>query len=335
MNNRYIRIIILLLVSAGLMVSTIACGNQETDNPQSGREPVNIKVLGASSTGVMYMVLSGVSECVNKSFPGSTISIVPGNLVANVNRIDVHDGDAGITNDIMAAAAMEGVNPYQEKLDNIAAVAKLYDNGFQIAVSKDLGITSLEEIIKNKMQVTLAVDKLVSSPGMAIQRIFAEYGITVEDFEAWGGRFVFYNMSDAAAMLADGSIDGFCIVGAYPTPQIQEVAANKDLVILDIAPEISERLAEKHGYSKVVIPKGTYDFQEKDCETLSSGVVMIVPKDSPDEIAYKLAMSINENLDYLKSVHVVFGDLTLERMSTGTGIPLHPGAEKFYNEQKK
>ena len=335
MNNKYIRMVTVLLFSVGIMLSAVACGNQGSDTAKKGREPINVKIIGASPTGVLYMVLNGVSECVNKSYPKSTVSIAPGNLIANVNRIDAHDGDAGVTNDIMAAAALEGIPPYKEKLENIAGVAFLYSNSFQVVVSKDLGITSLEEIINNKMKVTLAVDKLVSSPGILMERIFTEYGITVEDFEAWGGKFVFYNMSDAAGMLADGSVDGFCIVGAPPTPQVQETAVNKDLVVLDIAPEVVKSLVQKYGYTESVMPAGTYDFQEEDCQTLSSGVVLIVAKDAPDEVAYKLAASINENLDYLTSVHVAFSDLTLDKMSGNLGIPLHPGAEKYYNERKK
>lgn len=334
MKNRYIRITTVLLVSLGLMLSAAACGNQDSQGVQEGREPLNIKILGASPTGVMYMILNGVSECVNKSYPGSTVSIIPGNPVANVNRIDAHDGDACITNDIMAAAAMEGIPPYEEKLDNVAGLAYLFSNSFQVVVSKDLGITSLEEIIKNKMKVTLAIDKLNSSPGILIQRIFGEYGITVKDFEAWGGKFVFYNMSDAANMLADGSVDGLIIVAAPPTPQVTETAVNKELVVLNIEPEVVKNLVQKYGYTERIISKSAYDFMDEDCQTVSSGVVLVVPKDSPDEVAYKLAAAINENLDYLTSIHVAFEGLTLEKMSTNVGVPLHPGAEKYYQEQK-
>lgn len=333
-KKRGTRIIALLLISTALVLSAVACGSQSTESAQTGREPLDINMLGASPTGTLYMVLSGISECVNKSYPGSVVTLVPGNFKTNVDRINSNQGDSGMTDGIMASAAIEGIAPYEKKMDNIAGVASLYQCQFQFVVSEDLGVTSFKEIIENKMKVTLAVDTFLSSPGIALERIFTEYGVSPDDFEAWGGKIVFYNMSDSCRMLADGSIDGLCVTAPYPTRPVQEAAVAKDLVFLDIEPEILDSLVNKYGYQEAVIPAGSYEFQPKDVKTLGSRLVLIVPKSSPDEVAYKLVTSISENLEYLKSVHVALGGLTLDTMSSDIGVPLHPGAKKYYDEQE-
>jgi TRAP transporter TAXI family solute receptor len=119
----------------------------------------------------------------------------------------------------------------------------------------------------------------------------------------------------------------------YPASPIAEAAVNNKLILMDIEPAITSALSEKYGYGVSVIPAGTYEFQTADTHSASSYTVICVPKFSDNEVAYKVAKSIMENLDYLRAVHVSMETLTSKELTENLGAPLHPGAELYYREQ--
>lgn len=296
------------------------------------REPLKITFIGGSPSGVWYMILNGVTVSINKSYPDSIVTVVPGASLANVARIDSRQGDCSLAHSAICAWALAGREPFKERLNNIAAVASLYPSHFQMVVDKKLGIQSIDEIVQKKLKIRLSVDQPGSAAALTFGRILNEYGVSYEDFERWGGKIFYKNMDDSANMLSDGLIDGYCMVTLYPASSFQEASLNKPLVMLPIKQSVITMLSEKFGYTKATIPAHTYKFNPKDIPTIASYTIIIVAKDSPDEISYKIARSIYENLDYLRSVHGALKDLTPEKLTQNLGIPLHPGAMKFYQE---
>jgi TRAP-type uncharacterized transport system substrate-binding protein len=50
-------------------------------------------------------------------------------------------------------------------------------------------------------------------------------------------------------------------------------------------------------------------------------------------VAYRLAKAIHENLDQFRKIHGSLVPYQLKDAVTGTGLPLHSGAEKYYKEK--
>lgn len=314
------------------LFSLIGCNNQGKVFQNTQDEPVNATLVMASPTGTLSMVMNGVAECVNKSYPGSVISIIPGAGGANIYRINNHEVDGGHTHSVLAYAAMHGQEPYNEKLANIAAIAGLYHSNQQFIIRKDLGIKSFDEIIEGKLKLRISVDQKGSMCPLAFSRLLAEYGFTIDDFNAWGGEVMYYNMNDSCSMMSDGLIDAALLSTFLPTPPIQEMSMNTQITILEIGPNVIEALVNKYGYEKIIIPQDTYSFLNKDMLSFASRIILIVPSDSTDDLPYKLAKSITENLDYLKSIHSGLSEMNTSFMTQHLGIPLHSGAEKYYKE---
>jgi len=53
--------------------------------------------------------------------------------------------------------------------------------------------------------------------------------------------------------------------------------------------------------------------------------VIIANKDMADEVAYRLAKAIHENLDQFRKIHGSLVPYQLKDAVTGTGLPLHSG----------
>lgn len=295
--------------------------------------PLNITFAGSSPGGVWYMVMGGVTETINKSFPKSSVTVVPGDGVSNLVRVAGGEAEIGMSHSAIAAAAIVGNDPFDKAYENVATVAALYPSHLQFVVTEKSGITSIRQIMENKMKVRLSVDAPGSTGELAFKRMINEYGFTYEDIQKWGGQVVFKNMGDSSDMLSDGLLDGMSTMTLYPASPIAEASINNKLVLMSIEPDIAAKLAEKYGYGTSVIPKNTYQFQAEEATSISSYTVICVPKDASEEIAYKVAKSITENLDYLKSVHVAMESLTADQLVKNLGAPLHSGAELYYKEK--
>ncbi len=334
MTKKTSRGFIALLVLIALLTMT-ACGGQTAEEPKEtpdSEAPVKATLAGGSTTGMLFVVCSGITECVNRSYPGSSMTIVPGNVTANVMRVNDGEVDSGMAHSAVLYSAINGEAPYEKKMENLAAIASLYSSTYQIVMDRNLGITSFGEIIENKLKVRISIDMQGSSASVAFDRLLEAYGVTREDFEGWGGTIVMKTQEDSASMLADGAIDGYGLQTLWPATAIQESGVNKDVMLLPIEQEIIDSIIEKHGYANLTIPSGTYDFLDKDYPTFSTKTVLIVAADAPDELAYKLTRSLVENLEYMQQVHAGISGLTTIDMTEDTGAPLHPGAIKYYKE---
>lgn len=331
LKNKVCSISIILIFS--LFFSLTGCSQKIDSTATSDDGPLNITLIGASNGGTLFMVLSAVAECINMSYSGSNVTIVPGSTGANPTRMNNNEADASVTHSVTAYSALKGKPPYAGEMENIASVASLYPSVLQIAVDKAIGITSLDEFINNKMKLRMSIGQPGATSEILFKQIISEYGVTIEDIQAWGGEIMFQNIDESAQMLADGRIDGAVFSTYFPIPHLQEAAVGKDFVLITVNENILSQVKEEYGYQDTVIPSNTYPFLLQDMPTICSHTIIFVPKNSSDEIAYKIARSITENIDYLSKVHISMENLTPDLLVSNLGIPLHPGAEKYYREK--
>lgn len=294
--------------------------------------PMNLTYIGASATGPGLIIMNGLAECVSKSYPDSVITIIPGNFGTNVTRINNGEADAAISDTFFAKAAADGVMPFDKTMDNVASVAHLYPSSVHLIADKDLGIDSFEEIINNKMKLRISVGLAGGSSDICFQQLMEEYALTSDDFKNWGGEILNQNIDTSVQMMTDNRIDVMVMRSFVPTQNIQELSKNKDIVLLKIEPKVIKNMCEKYGYFKSTIATEAYDFLTEDSVCLNSNTIFVVPKNSSEENVYKITRSICENLEYLQSIHSAMAGMTAEDLVTDLGIPLHPGAEKYYKE---
>lgn len=295
--------------------------------------PMNLTFLGTSATGPGLITMNGLAECVNKNYPNSIITIVPGNLGTNVTRINNSEADVAMTDNVFVLAGTNGKAPFNQKMDNLAALAYLQRTSFQIIVNSKLEIDSFDEIIQNKMKLRISSGLAGGAWPVFLKNLLAEYGLTIDDMTDWGCEILYQGIDDSAQMLGDDRID-VMIAGVFvPTPTIQELSRNKDIKLLKLDPAVMKKMCEKHGYYQSVITVNTYDFLTEDINCINTNAILIVPKDSPDESVYKITQSIDENLDYLRTVHASFSDISSDKLVNELDFPLHPGAEKYYREK--
>ena len=87
-------------------------------------------------------------------------------------------------------------------------------------------------------------------------------------------------------------------------------------------------------FAKDTVPAGTYDGNDADVATIAVGAQWVTSADQPEELIYNITKALwNDNTrKQLDAGHAKGKMITKEHALDGLGIPLHPGAERFYKE---
>ena len=80
------------------------------------------------------------------------------------------------------------------------------------------------------------------------------------------------------------------------------------------------------------IPAGTYDGQTENVPTVAVINYLVTSDAVSDDTAYALTKAMFENLDEMKAAHAAANDIDVQKALLGMPIPVHPGAQKYYDE---
>jgi uncharacterized protein len=160
--------------------------------------------------------------------------------------------------------------------------------------------------------------------------ILEAYGLSEEDVEA-----EFLKPNQAADLMRDGNMDAFFFVGGFPAGAISELATSMDITLVPIVGEERDAILEEYRFfAQHTVPGGTYEGIDEDVETVSVGAQWVTSAEQPEELIYEITKALwNDNTrKLLDSGHAKGKDITKETALDGIGIPLHPGAERYYKE---
>jgi uncharacterized protein len=134
-------------------------------------------------------------------------------------------------------------------------------------------------------------------------------------------------------VIRDGRADLFFDTVLKGHPMITEVSLTGNVRFLDIPEEARAVLAE-NGLRPAEIPEW---FQGQTGPTWGAdfGTVLIAHKDLPDEVAYQVVKTFVEKKDAMAEAYPAWGAFIAEEAwkPEHTGVPLHPGAERYYRER--
>lgn len=264
--------------------------------------------------------------------PGLVATAVASNgSVGNINAINGGQLEAGFTQSDVAYWAQTGTGLWegQPAVENLRLVANLYPESIHLVARADSGIASVADL-KGKR---VSLDEPGSGTLVDARIILEAYGLSEADVTA-----EFLKPDQAADRMRDGAMDAFFFVGGYPAGAIAELSSQHDIKLVPIDGEAADKLREKYTFfAQDKFPAGTYNGQDADVATISVGAQMVTSADQPEELVYNITKAIyNDSTQKLFAAGHAKGKLiTLDNATQGAGIPLHPGAEKFYKEAGK
>lgn len=319
----------LLIIVAMLALALAGCGGQseeQGDNAPPKVETTFINIATGGTAGTYYPLGGAMAEVLNKNVANvNATAESTGASVANINLLKEGNVQlAFIQNDITYYADKGEEMFTDQKVAGLKALATIYPETCQLITLKKNNINSVADLKGKKVAVGAAGSGVEANA----RQIMAAEGITYDDINAQ-----YLSFSEAANGLKDGNIDAGFITAGFPTAAIQDLSAQHDVVLISVGDDIADKLiADYPFYTKIVIPGGTYAKQTEDIQTLAVKAMLVVTDEMDEQLAYDITKAIYTNLDALKAAHSVGNLIVPETAQDGLSVPLHPGAEKYFNE---
>ena len=286
--------------------------------------------------GGWYSIAGGISNIINGKSDGITVKVIPGGGTVNPSLVNKGDCELGWGLPFMNAAAWNGEDPYNVKHSNLRAIAGgMSMNYFHFYVGAEIPQKTMDEIFKQKKAVRIGISPAGTSEEWVFRKVLAHYKTDYKELEALGFKFFRGSYAEQASQFKDRNVDGVFTFLALPAASVTEATIGRNLKIMNFPPDVLESLS-KYGIGAGKIPAGTYSKAanaNEDVTTAAAGSVILVNKNLSDDIAYRIAKVIHENLDEFRKIHGSLAPYELKHAVTGTGTPLHPGAEKYYREK--
>jgi uncharacterized protein len=320
-----------LVLSACGAPGTQVQGNAEDEcayDAGSAASAAGLVIGTGGQGGVFYPYGEGLAQILTANLDGVTATFVEtGGSVDNMKMLKSGELQIGFSTVDSAFDAIRGEGAYVETGKVPAcALAVLYTSFVHVIASEESGITSVEEM---KGRVVSVGDSGSSTEGAA-DRILEAAGL---DPQADVTRRNL-SIADAAAALAAGEIDAFFWIGGLPTGAVSDMLATGVKVKFIDASQYVDPLSAKYGpvYHAFTLSKDVYG-TEADVFGMGIGNILFVNANMSEEQAYQILKTVFDNLADVHALHPQAANLTLETAVTGSSIPFHPGAIRFYQER--
>ena len=298
--------------------------------------------IGTGSTAGTYFPIGGIIASAISSPPGSrecegggscgvsglvAVAQSTQGSVDNVRQIEDGSVESGFVQSDVAYWAYRGEELFLTggPLKSLRAIANLYPETIHLVVRADAGIKTVQDI-KGKR---ISIDRPGSGTRVDARLVLQAFGVAESDFEVFA-----LGSGGAADALRGGEIDGFFFVAGTPATAVLELTEDELVEMVPITgEEVDKLLAERPFFARDAVADGTYPGIPM-VETLSVGAQWVVSEKVPEETVYAITAALwhPTTRQLLDEGHPKGGQIVLEKALEGLGIPLHPGAERYYRE---
>ena len=247
--------------------------------------------------------------------------------VDNVNAIISGLRNSGFAQSDVAYWAYTGTGTMEgkEPAKDLRTIAALFQEHIHLVALKKSNINSVKDL-KGKR---VSLDEPGSGTYVDAKLILESNGLSTSDVkaEALKGKA-------ATDALRNGKVDAIFVVAGYPTGAIVELASAVDIKFVQIDGAGAKALTSKYGFfSESPIPSGTYEGVDK-VNTVAVGAQWFTSAKEDSELIYQITKALwnKESRKLMDVGHAKGKTITPDTALSGVGVPLHPGAEKFYKE---
>ncbi|TXL82417.1 TAXI family TRAP transporter solute-binding subunit [Vineibacter terrae] len=299
--------------------------------------------IGTGGTAGTYYPLAGVIANAISNPPGSrpcdqggscgvpglvATAVASNGSVANINAINSGAMESGFSQSDVAYWAYTGTGIYEgkPKVEALRLIANLYPESFHLIARKGSGFKSVADL-KGKR---VSLDEPGSGTLVDARMVLAAFGLTDKDIKA-----EYLKPQQSADKLKDGALDAFVSVTGYPQGAISELAATSGIELVPVeGPGIDKMLAQYSFFARDEIPTDAYK-GVAGVKTISVNAQWVTSAKQPDDLVYEVAKALwNDNTrKLLDAGHAKGKTIQLATALAGAGVPVHPGAERFYKEK--
>ncbi|MGP4080638.1 TAXI family TRAP transporter solute-binding subunit [Pseudalkalibacillus sp. R45] len=303
--------------------------------------PVQLKIATLSQGSSWYVYGATMAELLRKHLPaGSVIDVLPySGGIGNIKLVANKQAGLGLTFSVNNKWGYDGNVAYDKKFTNLRALAGGFDQYYVGIVwrnefAEKYGLKSIKDLKEKKVPVKLMTVNVGSQGEFAARQILEANGLSYDYIKTNGGSVTHTTFDVVQTALKDGQADMFIQVMTKGHPAFTEIALTTPVTFVSLEDNVIEKL-KAYGNEAAMLEAGVFKGQDKPVKTIGFPTTLIVSDDFPDETAYQITKILAENKDDLAAGHKALEAFKPEEAwkPERLGIPLHPGAKKYYKEK--
>jgi len=285
-----------------------------------------INVLTGGPSGVYFSLGVALSQIWSKALPDARVTLqATKGSAENLRLLQAGRGEIAFTLGDLLSGGWKGDKAagFAKPLDKLRSVAGLYSNYVQIVASASSGIKTLADLKGRR----IAVGARNSSAELNARAVLKAAGLGYADFP----KVEHLSFGESAALIRDRQLDAALHSASLGAASIRELAMAVPIVIVPIGPEVVAAIGDA-AYQPATIPAATYTGQTADLPTAAIRNFLVSHSGVSDDAVYAMTKAMFDNLPTLIAAHSAAKGIRLETAMTGTPVPFHPGAIRFYRE---
>jgi TRAP transporter TAXI family solute receptor len=288
-----------------------------------------VRMVSGPSGGSWYPLGAKIMQVLGEKVDGITTSNTSGGGISNILAVNGGDAEIGWSYAHTAYNGYTGKGKFKSANPNVRHFATLYPAMFQVAVRKDSPIKSFADM----KAANISPGKAKWTGTAFAESVLKAYGLSFDDIKKNGGTVHHVDYTESVALMKDKHIDVFMAATSMPQASFLELEHSPGIRFIGLPDDkLQQILKDNPGYIPGVMPKGVYESVDKDIKTLGIVTNMVVSKDLPDDLVYKMCKVFWANHDAFAQVKKIWNKVKLENALNGAAIPIHPGAQKCYDE---
>lgn len=311
---RPVRTIAAYFLTAGLLFQT-GC------TPAGGDSPLQDEVLTigtADSGGTMYLAGRAIAQILEENGLKITVSASSGSAM-NAENLLSGEVDLAMVSGDTALRTEQGT----EK-NRLRAVGTVFFSQSNWIVPAD----SKLEYVHDLAGLRLGVGPENSSTEHSALTALKAAGLGEQDVE-----LINCGLGEGTEKLRRGEVDAIHGFSGAPIVAPEELARQMPCRVLKYTPEeLDAILSDQSVFLPGVLPAGTYRGQDEEIATFGAWCLLCVEERMDEELVYRLTQALWEGRRELAAAHPAMAAMAQEDfLRQDLPIPLHPGAERFYN----
>lgn len=323
-----------------LLVAAVAAAALWTGlAPSAQAEDIRI---GAMREGTSWYVFAATLEkMIEPKLSGQGVEVIArGGGVANPMVVQNGDAEIALSNVATAVWAANGHEIYggAKAPDIRALVGGLNSVYVGVMIREEfiekMGTDDLETILNSGKPVRIVMKPTGSSAVPAAEMILEALGSSRKKIAADGGEIIQVATAQISSVIRDGNADVYVdtIIKGHPT--ITEVSLTGNVRFIDL-PEKVRTVMAANGLNPTKYGPDWFKGQTGETWGADLGTVLVANASLSDDAAYQITKTLIENAAALGEAHAAWKTFKPENAwkPEVTGVPLHPGAERYYRER--
>ena len=306
----------------------------------SRREYLSVAAMPPGTS--WYVFGATLSKLLEERLPGETTVevIARGGGIGNPILVERGQASVAISQAATAVWAFRGTGAVYQGRDcpSIRALAGGLNSVWMTALLTEdyiarTGNDTLEKALTSSRPARIVMKPAGSVVPVVADLLFETLGVSRRQIIERGGGIIQVATNQIPTLLRDGRADLYIESSIRGHPTVTEVTTTVRMRFVDFPDAVLNKL-KGPGVKATPMPRW-FKGQSGPTKAVDMGTVLIVHKDMPDELAYLITRIVCEEKDQMVKAHKAWADFNPAQggVPDNTGIPLHPGAEKYYREK--